>query len=440
MPEIGRIETNECTYSVSCRELGRGTFGTVVLATRIERDGRFKDVAIKFGRRGYEHDMHEEFGLLRQAAHPHVSEALAFVSEADVRTSTSDRIRAYGPALVCPAADTDLGMFIRRHGALHPTLSQAWGADVVEALAHLHAKGILHRDIKPSNLLIYFNGKAARAGGFVRSAIKIADFGRARFMPAPSRVTGQRIRAKQACDPWRRRLQDELPAMTARVATAWYRAPELLGATMTPTSLDAVSATERCGYGAPIDVWSYGAVLWEMLEGRPLVFAATGSGVMQCLERALGPCPDAGPRAPAFATTEAWRTLVRHMPERPDRMVWPSTEPWQVAKACLQWLPSDRATMANVRAMPWFSVAADQAHAPAPGTQGISPDRCASTPAGPTAGALWGGGQSSRAEGGAVENQVRVLRTLPRRQAPPGWRMPLEDVGRRHGVLPAVRL
>jgi serine/threonine protein kinase len=384
---MGRIETPECTYCVS-REVGRGSFGKVAAATRVDRDGRRRDVAIKFGRRGEENEMRREWRMLGSAKHPHVLEVLGFLSEADVCASTSPALRRLGPGVVSPAADIDLGAFIRRHGAVHVVLSAAWAADVAEALAHLHSIAILHRDIKPSNLLLFFHADDGKVGGFVRSTVKVADFGSARKMP-PLAGARHRIRGKEACDPWQRHLRVELPAMTALVATAWYRAPEFLHATMTPTCLDAVSADpQRCGYGAPMDVWSYGAVLWEMLEGRPLVFAATGSGVMQCLVRALGPCPDAGQDAPTFAQTEAWRSLVRYMPERPEPMLWPTAAPWQVVKACLQWRPQDRATMAGLRGMPWFAA---PAHAPEPRGSQMAAARCASTPATGTASTLLGG-------------------------------------------------
>jgi len=86
--------------------------------------------------------------------------------------------------------------------------------------------------------------------------------------PPPQGARKSRIREKATRDPWCRRLDVQLD-MTAAVCTAAYRAPELVAATMTLVCLDATCGPRRIAYGVAIDVWSYGAVLWEMLRGTP---------------------------------------------------------------------------------------------------------------------------------------------------------------------------
>lgn len=94
---------------------------------------------------------------------------------------------------------------------------------LLSGLQHCHERGILHRDIKGSNLLIDRNG-----------ILKIADFGLANFYNPNRKV-----------------------ALTSRVVTLWYRAPELL-----------LGTTD---YGVGIDLWSAGCLLAEMFVGKPII-------------------------------------------------------------------------------------------------------------------------------------------------------------------------
>ena len=45
-----------------------------------------------------------------------------------------------------------------------------FGADVCEALAHAHARGVIHRDVKPQNVIVQVDAGAGRRA-------KLMDFG-----------------------------------------------------------------------------------------------------------------------------------------------------------------------------------------------------------------------------------------------------------------------
>ena len=93
---------------------------------------------------------------------------------------------------------------------------------LLKGTLYCHERRIMHRDLKPSNLLIDPSA----------SHIKIADFGLARTMGVP------------------------LKTYTHEVVTLWYRAPEvLLGSKI---------------YSTAIDVWSIGAIFFELAHRKPL--------------------------------------------------------------------------------------------------------------------------------------------------------------------------
>ncbi|KAL8152146.1 hypothetical protein V2J09_021954 [Rumex salicifolius] len=119
---------------------------------------------------------------------------------------------------------TDLNKVIKRPDErLTESQVKCYMLQLLAGLRHCHEMGVLHRDIKACNLLIGENG-----------ILKIADFGLANiFEPKPK------------------------SALTNRVVTLWYRAPELL-----------LGSTD---YGVGIDLWSVGCLLAEMLLGRPIL-------------------------------------------------------------------------------------------------------------------------------------------------------------------------
>jgi serine/threonine protein kinase/Flp pilus assembly protein TadD len=138
-------------------------------------------------------------------------------------------------------------------------------AELAEVLAravhHAHEQQIVHRDLKPANVLLTPSdarrgiklGTEGKEGYFEP---KITDFGLAKSLDQPADATGG-------------------SGTGGPMGTPPYMAPEQAG--QSPS--DAYG--KRAGNGRATDVYALGAVLYEMLTGRPPFLAATVYDTLQ---------------------------------------------------------------------------------------------------------------------------------------------------------------
>jgi hypothetical protein len=190
------------------RPLGSGGMGQVWLA-RDERSGL--DVALKI--------------VAREGKTGHRAEREARAA-ASLRHERCQRILslARDPSHVYIAYEYIPGRTLReamRAGEIDDRAALQVAAQICDALAHAHGKGIVHRDVKPSNVLLAESD---------RIDVRLLDFGLAQMAEF-----------------------DTLTALGDVPGTLAYIAPERL------QGLTATSAA---------DVWGIGVLLWEALAGE----------------------------------------------------------------------------------------------------------------------------------------------------------------------------
>ncbi len=161
-----------------------------------------------------------------------------------------------------------------RRGPLSVSEAVPIGLAVLAALSALHARGIVHRDLKPSNVFL------------TRHGVKLLDFGLARPTNAVARSLDSDANLTQS---------------GMLIGSPGYMAPEQL----TGDGLDART-----------DVFATGAILFEMLAGRP---AFSGTNFIDTLHATLHEQPPALTGSPAVAAVDRVirRALAKHPRDRP---------------------------------------------------------------------------------------------------------------------------
>jgi serine/threonine-protein kinase len=126
----------------------------------------------------------------------------------------------------------DLAQWLRRHGRLPYTQAVDLVLHACEAVAEMHALGMVHRDLKPTNLFVVHRGGAVEG-------VKVLDLGIVKEAPGS--------RPESLWDG--ARTQDGTV-----VGSPLYMSPEQME-----------SASE---VGVGTDIWSLGVILFELISGK----------------------------------------------------------------------------------------------------------------------------------------------------------------------------
>jgi serine/threonine protein kinase len=244
------------------RLLGHGGMATVELAhdTELDRPVAIKRLAANLAaNEEYKQRFLREARLAARLSHPNIVAVYDAGAEHGV------------PYIVMEYVEGEtVSDLLRRRGRLEPAEAVAQALQACSGLETAHEAGLVHRDIKPQNLLITPDG-----------TLKIADFGIARSLDGTKLTQAGTV-----------------------LGTAAYLAPEQAAG-------EQVTATA--------DIYALGAVLYELLTGRPPYEADSLAELFaKQTEGSITPLRELAPVAPARLEDAVMHALARAPEYRPE--------------------------------------------------------------------------------------------------------------------------
>ncbi|KAL8589021.1 hypothetical protein ACOMHN_048002 [Nucella lapillus] len=284
-------------YSIH-RQLGDGTYGSVLLGTTIKTGEK---VAIKKMKKKYyswdECLSLREVKSLRKLNHPNIVKLKEVIRENDLLYFVFEFMKE------------NLYQLIKDRDKLLPeSIIRNIMYQVLQGLSFMHKHGFFHRDLKPENLLCSGTG-----------LVKLADFGLAR-----------ETRSR--------------PPYTDYVSTRWYRAPEVL--------------LRSTNYSSPIDVWAVGCIMAELYTLRPLFPGSSEVDEIFKICSVLG-TPKMDDWEEGYRLSSAMKFRWPQCVPSPLRALLPSAtaEGLQLVRDMLMWNPHKRPTTAQCLRYSFFQMA-----------------------------------------------------------------------------------
>lgn len=277
IPATRREEDDEVRPYVIVSEIGKGSFATVYKGYHEETHVQ---VAIKTVKRDnlsakLFDNLQSEIQILKSLSHRHITRLtdivrsehhiyliMEYCSGGDLTGYIKKRGRVETLEYIPSPGAAPQYYPHPRTGGLDEVVLRSFLRQLARALKFLRYHNLIHRDIKPQNLLLKPATPEELAKGHPLGVpiLKVADFGFARSLPSA-------MMAETLC------------------GSPLYMAPEILGYNK---------------YDAKADLWSVGAVLYEMAVGKPPFRAQNHIELLKKIEHSKGiKFPDEDPQSTA---------------------------------------------------------------------------------------------------------------------------------------------
>ncbi|KAJ8899922.1 hypothetical protein K2173_019626 [Erythroxylum novogranatense] len=209
------------------RQIGSGSFSVVWLARhRVHgTEVAIKEIALSRLNKKLQESLMSEIFILRRIDHPNI-----------IRLHDIIEVPGRIHIVLDYCKGGDLSMYIQRHERVPEATAKHFMQQLAAGLQILRDNNLIHRDLKPQNLLLSTNDNNA--------VLKIADFGFARSLQP-------RNLAETLC------------------GSPLYMAPEIM---------------QLQKYDAKADLWSVGAILFQLVSGKT---PFTGSNQIQLLQNII---------------------------------------------------------------------------------------------------------------------------------------------------------
>lgn len=235
--EFNRIYENptQCDKTVEdfdkIKTLGLGAYGTVFL---VRDKGTFTYYAMK----AIEKAEIVKHNTVKQVyREKRILQCVKFTFLISLNFCSKDNVYVY---LIMPyEAGGEMFTIIKKLGLLSEPLAQFYAAQIALALEYLHHCSVIHRDLKPENIFLSESGY-----------IKLGDFGFCKLI---------KNRTWTLC------------------GTPEYLAPEIILSK---------------GYSFPVDWWSFGIFIYEMIAGHPPFYSSQTISLYEKILEARFKTPD----------------------------------------------------------------------------------------------------------------------------------------------------